>query len=71
MWMTDWLWRRLGYHVCDEFTQWEARQANFVRVPVDAMEFAITGKTEIEYTRRWQERRCTVCGVIQQRDLKV
>lgn len=60
-----------GRHVCEEFTRWETKERNFVRAPIDINEKVLNGwKTEIEYTRRWQERQCTICGKIQQRDLK-
>lgn len=70
--MIDWFRKLMGRHVCEEFTQWTTRERNFTR-PVDiTRDFAqyVNGIQEIEYTRRrWQERQCTICGCIEQRDL--
>ena len=64
-----WLMKKLGYHVCEEFTQWEDHQANFRRPAT--MDEHVWAKTEtVVFTRRWQERHCTICGKIQQRDLE-
>jgi hypothetical protein len=66
----DWLRKRLGYHVCEEFTRWETFEGKFARVPRDIEESILAGGAErIEFTRRWQERECTICGKLQQRDL--
>lgn len=66
----NWLWKKLGYHVCEEFTQWETRQENFTRPVRDMTERIKLGwVTTVEYTKRWQERRCTICGVMEQRSL--
>ena len=69
--MFNWLWKMLGLHVCD-WTKWEKKQANYAR-PVDFSEdFAQyqRGKTEIEFTRIWQERTCKECGKTQQERLR-
>jgi hypothetical protein len=65
-----WLRKRLGHHVCEEFTRWETFKANCSRVPYSLDERVSAGTTEIEFTRRWQERQCTICGAIQQRELE-
>ena len=68
MLMLDWLWKKFGYHVCEEFTQWETHKARFQR-PATSKEVIWNEVTVVEYTRRWQERRCTLCGQLQQRQL--
>jgi hypothetical protein len=70
--MPVWTWLRklLGYHVCEEFTRWTTRQADFER-PVGSMaEKVIPNVTHVRYTRRWQERECTICGRVEQRDIR-
>lgn len=63
--------KRLGYHVCEEFTQWETLTADCSRpavYPHDGMR-GLDESGTIHYTRRWQERTCTICGRVQQRPL--
>lgn len=63
-----WFWKWLGYHVCEEFTQWQTVQVNCTVVPV------IGGmpieSMSSECTRSHQERTCTICGKLHQRPLK-
>lgn len=76
----NWLWKYLGYHVCEEFTQWERKAERRARMPVTFEErlHVMTRQVPwnqaddglIRYERKWQERRCTLCGKIQQRDLE-
>ena len=66
--MFNWFWKWLGYHVCEEFTPWELRQANFTR-PADMEEHVWGEVTVIEFTRFWQDRRCKVCGKTQRESL--
>ena len=67
MLLLNWLKRRTGYHVCDEFTRWKKetvvtekepdhwqRQANVVR---------------LVKTKRMLWRECTICGRVYQKDL--
>ena len=62
--------RLLGWECCGEWTQWESKKANFTRWADVQTDGYVALKTDkIEYTKRWQERRCTLCGRIQQRDL--
>jgi len=77
--MFNWFWKLLGIHCCEEFTQWEEKRARFSRIPttMDERLHVITRQTgwnqaddgRIQYTEHWQERRCTLCGKIQQRKL--
>jgi hypothetical protein len=67
----NWLWKRLGYHVCEEFTQWETYEGKYSRPTSYEQDGSIWIETKkITFTRRWQERRCTICGRLEQRDLK-
>ena len=69
--MLEWLWKRLGYHVCEEFTQWQDCRGTYTRpttVELDGM--LALDVDQITYSRRWQERSCTICGLIQQRDIR-
>ena len=58
--MLDWLWKRLGYHVCEEFTQWEQHSATVLVTPYSGKMPLLSMQHEV--TRCWQERRCTICG---------
>ena len=71
------MWRRLkrfwgwlmGIHVCEEFTRWTEKKGRYSR-PVTYGDLLVdVSQTELVFTRRWQERQCTICGKIQQRDL--
>lgn len=62
--------RLFGYKCCGEFTQWEDVTKNFSR-PADLLEPGYVNCESIEFTRRWQERKCTLCGKIQQRPLEL
>lgn len=66
--MFDWFWGWYGYHVCEEFTQWETREV-VARRPASLAEQAMHNVTAVRVNVRLQERRCTVCGIIQQRKL--
>lgn len=56
-------------HVCSEFTQWVTKAANYTRCPMLFEREANPGVDKIEFTKRWQERKCTICGALQQREL--
>ena len=64
----NWIRKRFGYHVCEEFTQWEDVTRQMVRAPTED-EVWNGGKigTMIEYIEKWQLRRCTMCGKIETR----
>lgn len=70
--MINWIRKRLGHHVCEEFTKWAIREVECFRVPSSARE-TIAALNEpdgrIHYIRRFQERECTECGKLQQREL--
>jgi hypothetical protein len=63
--------RWMGIHVCEEFTRWEVRNARYSR-PANLLEDGPIAcrKGTIEFTRKWQERQCTICGRIEQQDLR-
>lgn len=67
--MFNWIKAKLGYHVCEEFTQWKRRVMNYSRDPSPGDYSYVTGK-QITWTESWQERRCTLCGKIQQEVLE-
>lgn len=66
--MFNWLWKNMGYHVCEEFTRWEDHMENFTRNPSIA-EHAC-GIEKVLFTEAWQERRCTICGKVEQKKLE-
>lgn len=68
--MINWLLKRLGYHVCEEFTRWRTIEAQYARTPM-LFETSPPGDGRIRFTRCWQERECTVCGKLQQRELEI
>jgi hypothetical protein len=69
--MKSFIYRLLGWECCGEWTQWTTRQADFERPAKYSLDGEIALRTDtIVYTLRWQERQCTVCGRMQQRDLK-
>ena len=69
--LTKWIRKRLGHHVCEEWTQWEQKRAEYVKthyyIGDSDIPFEMTHPQE--YTRQWQERRCTICGLIERRGL--
>ena len=63
-----WFW---GIHICEEFTQWEEFVREYSR-PTKIIEcFSDPLITEVHYSIRGQERKCTICGKIQQRELEL
>lgn len=67
----QWFQRLRGRHVCEEFTQWETHKAHYSRPAVDRDGmFLVMDRATIKYTRRWQERTCTLCGKLYQREVK-
>ncbi len=70
--LTNWIRKRLGHHVCEEFTRWERREQDFLKTHEWDDVF---GETRVlpkpqKYTRVWQERQCTICGKIEQQSLE-
>lgn len=58
-------------HVCDEWTQWERKKGDYERTHYyDGLGNLETLAKPVITTRHWQERRCTQCGLIQQRELE-
>lgn len=68
--MRKFIYRLLGWECCGEWTQWEIKKSNFSR-PVQVSDGSawLAQLETITFTKRWQERRCTLCGRMQQRDL--
>ncbi len=58
-------------HICQEFTQWEDKEATFESLfsRHENLVAHIHMDKKI-YTKRWQERQCTICGKITQRELR-
>jgi hypothetical protein len=69
-----WAWRLLfgdppeAPHECEEFTQWSDCSAN-VLIVADANGNRLPDERQYELVRYWQERRCTICGWLEQRPL--
>lgn len=72
----NWFLKKLGVHVCEEFTQWKTMTKIVATVPMtehgvqefrDMLEQVDTQKI---WTHRWQERTCTMCGKVGQLILK-
>ena len=66
--MFNWLRKKLGYHVCEEFTQWKTYKGTYER-QATRQEVIWNGVSVVAFTKRWQERCCTICSKIQQRSL--
>lgn len=66
--MFNWLWKRLGYHVCEEYTRWELKEHQNEEAPSMTERLALGIQKKVT-TIRWQERQCTICGKIEQRVL--
>ncbi len=58
-------------HFCREFTSWKSQEARFSRIADrDDNSLLYVRAEKIYFTKRWQERCCTICGKIQQKELK-
>jgi hypothetical protein len=69
--MINFILRLLGWRCCGEWTQWEVRSQNYSRpVRYSDGNVYLAGEKRLEYTQKWQERRCTMCGKIQQKPLE-
>lgn len=75
--MFNWLYKWMGYHVCEEFTQWERREDRVLAGILDDDPVKARGGLKIDsrnypptWRIRWQERRFTMCGKIEQIPLK-
>jgi hypothetical protein len=59
--MFNFFWKWLGYHMCEEFTQWQVEKEEWVKtiivnnIPV----------MEMPYVEKIQTRQCTICGKTQ------
>jgi hypothetical protein len=71
----NWIRKRRGQHVCEEFTRWRVRRAyrqtsfpwdsDFHERRSNAREAVSDGV----YNVQWQERECTICGKVQREEL--
>jgi len=60
----------LKEHICEEFTQWKTWKQDFSRPTSYRIDGDIAlRQNTIEFTKRWQERHCTMCGKMEQRIL--
>lgn len=62
--------RVLGWECCTAWTQWE-RRARTIERPTDLQRDGLIA-LKVDYVcerRQWLERRCPVCGRVQQREL--
>lgn len=68
----NWVLKKFGYHVCEEFTRWEEKRWQCER-PARMDEHIASGGTitKVRYTSRIMERQCTICGKIQQQKLEI
>lgn len=54
--MLNWLRKRLGIHVYEEFTQWETHQQKFTRPTSVEVDGTLALRREVlEWTERWQD----------------
>lgn len=69
--IVDFVRKRLGYHVCEEFTRWEKKQCNYERpATIEHDGVLAVGQKKVVWTVYWMERKCTTCGMIYQKRLK-
>ena len=66
--MFNWFWKRLGYHVCEEFTRWRQRESVSSCAPWEVD--WIKGVVRVETVTRYLERECTICGLIQRKTIE-
>ncbi len=66
--LTNWIRKRLGHHVCEEFTRWQRKQDEWEVIPV--IEGIPMHSMTCKRTAIWQERQCTICGKIEQQSLE-
>ncbi len=70
----NWLWKLLGYHVCEHFTMWETKEADYIRTPVtheEGINCILNRSPGVRFSQKWQERTCTTCGKLYQRTLQI
>ena len=54
-------------HTCEEFTRWEKLRVNVLIAAHEGK--ALPEEEKYEQTRYWLERQCTLCGMVEQRNL--
>lgn len=57
-------------HRCEEFTRWTTREKVTHRAPTEAEKWRGGVHTLIKETARFQERECTICGKLEQREIR-
>jgi hypothetical protein len=65
--------RILGLDCCGPWTGWETKEAEYEREPRTINEWCWYESREVVRIierKSWQERRCTKCGYVQQRELR-
>lgn len=69
--MIKWIRKKLGYHICEDFTEWKHNQRTHARLPNhrDDTLTQIVRNEKIYNTVYWQERKCKICGFIQHKKL--
>lgn len=64
--MINWIKKKFGYHVCEEFTQWETYEQNMEQV----LSFKNIPIGVTQYVETRQQRNCTLCGKLYIRTVK-
>lgn len=69
-----WMETVLDRHVCKEFTRWEIEIREYTR-PVEPGEVISSDYNNdlatIAFSRRYQSRKCTICGKVEQQRLEL
>lgn len=71
-WLFGWLWTKDTRHKCEEFTRWERKSYRHTRTCVPNFstgEMVQLAEPQV-WTEDWQERQCTICGLIERIKLK-
>lgn len=65
-----WIKKRLGCHVCDEFTQWKSYSCRCIRASRPGDGNAYIDGRDVEWTEHWQARSCVICGKVEHSALR-
>lgn len=68
--MFNWIKKKFGYHVCEEFTQWTDRSVTYCTTHTRIGGVLVALADPNRWSERFQERRCTTCGKVEQRKLE-
>ncbi len=66
----NWLAQLLGRQCCGPWTPWEHKERSGPLTLEERVEFGVLSSDGLVRMYRWQERRCTRCGKIQQEKLR-